>query len=312
MSVNDSTGNLVWPTYQSYTLFNYAIQCVEAVLIIVGNGLTFIAVIKVKNLKQIPTNVFIMSLATSDGIIGLLLPVLVGVKFLDTEHVWKGTTCLLHGPYFSLFLTSLVTLLAIAVDRYLAVVHPLTYKQRMTIRRARIISVVIWILSFGILTTITCYYGLQRNVVLLRSRVVFFVFPKNIAIIFLQILIIGPVLGNIVIYILIYIELKTKRRVGTTRGNNAGANHTVTSKSSKAYVNMMALVLAYLALACVPYYVIAAVLKQGTSTPSWLVYLFDVSVILFYSNSFVNPLIYSWKNRNFREAYKKLMTCRSY
>ena len=308
MSGNASNANLFWTTYQPYTLFIYSLHCFEAVLSLTGNTLTLIAIRKTKNLKKVPTNVFIMSLASSDAIIGLLIPVFVGVKFLDTEQFSNGTMCLLHGPYFSMFIISLMILLAIAVDRYLAIVHSLSYKQRMTLRRAKIITVVIWIVSLCSMTSLTCYYSFKRNVSEQGIRIIGSLYPKFVLMILLQIGIIGPLLGNIVLYILIYIKLKTKT-IFRGRGINNGLNESATSKPTKAYVNMMVLVLVYLGIACIPYYVILVILKEMTSsTPVWFVYLFDTSTVLFYSNCFMNPFIYSWKNRNFRNAYKTIMT----
>lgn len=306
---NNSTTNVEWMSFQTYTLMNYLIQCVEAVLIVVGNSLTLIAVKKTKSLNRIPTNVFIVSLATSDGIIGLLIPILISVKLLDSDQIWIGTTCLLHGPYFSMFSISLLTLLAIAIDRYHAVVNPLVYRQRMTLRKARIITVVIWIMMFGIITGSTCYFGIYNNVIQLKTRVLGLLFPKLLMTIVKQLLILSPVLGNVVIYIIIYKNLKSKNKVGPS-GNNHECCQNTSSKATKSYVRMMVLVLAYLITACIPYYIIDGIVKQKNSnSPSWLVYLLDVSIILFYSNSFMNPVIYSWKNRHFREAYKTIMIC---
>ena len=73
----------------------------------------------------------------------------------------------------------------------------------------------------------------------------------------------------------------------------------------------MALVLGYLILACIPYYVLVPLYDiTDPKTPAWYIYSFDLSIILFYSNSFMNPVIYSWKNRDFRDAYKKVLRWR--
>ncbi|KAK2138733.1 hypothetical protein LSH36_2509g00002 [Paralvinella palmiformis] len=278
-----------------------------SLLIIIGNTLTFVAVRQTKKLREIPTNVFILSLAASDGMIGLMTPIFATLRFLKIEDEWSGTVCVLYGPHFSTFWISLLTLLAISVDRYIAVVHPISYKRRITTKRAKFMSVVIWIVAFSLITTLTCIYGSIGE----DSTSVRIVFPKQFSVFFLQIIILGPVLGNIVIYISIYIRLKNRPRVvmDVNMANSEGTNR-ITSRSTKAYVNMMVLVLVYLLIACVPNYVLKAVSKHmKASKPEWLVYISNLSVILFYSNSFMNPVIYSWKNRNFHQAYKTLLLC---
>ena len=308
MSGNNATCDLKWNTSKAYTLIIYSIHCVEAAIIILGNAFTIAAVVQTKKLNKLPTNVFITSLAISDGIIGVLLPILVGVKLLDTQQVWKGTACLFLGPYFSMFPISLLTLLGIAVDRYLAVANPLIYRQRMTPRRARIISGAIWIITFSLVTGSTCYFGAHNNTIELREAVRF-IFPKVLLTVLLQMMILTPILGNIMIYSIIYVKLMSKKKVGTSGCNNVRRQNSST-KTTKVYVSMMSFVLAYLVIACVPYYVLVGIVTQVYSdTPSYFTYLVDASVILLYSNSFMNPVIYSWKNRNYREAYKNIITC---
>ncbi|KAK2140719.1 hypothetical protein LSH36_1268g00000 [Paralvinella palmiformis] len=307
MAINETTDVTQNTTSTLYDNVFNGIVYLEALLIITGNTLTFVAVKQTKKLREIPTNVFILGLAASDGVIGLMTPIFITLRFLKIEDAWSGTVCVLYGPHFSMFWISLLTLLAIAVDRYIAVVQPLSYRQRITTKRAKIISVAIWIVAFSLITSLTCLFGSFG----VGSTAVRIVFPKQVSMFFLQIIIFGPVLGNIIIYICIYINLKKKQSVvfDGTRANSEGT-HRSTSRTTKAYVNMMALVLVYLLIACVPNYILQAVSKQlQTSKPEWFVYISNLSVILFYSNSFMNPVIYSWKNRNFHQAYKNILLC---
>ncbi|KAK2141935.1 hypothetical protein LSH36_1014g00012 [Paralvinella palmiformis] len=304
MALNGTTPDLQ-RTILEYTF--RGILCLETLFILAGNAMTFVAIKRVKKLREIPTNIFVLSLAASDGMVGIITPIFIALKILKIDTEEDGMICLLQGSHVSMFLISLVTLLAVAVDRYLAVVHPLTYRQRMTIKRARIVTVLIWLLSFGLITSLSCYYGTT----VLNSNTVRSLFPKAISLVLLQVMILGPVLGNIAIYVLIYVKLKTKRRVGSemTR-SNFGGRDSGTSRATKAYVNMMALVLGYLIFASMPNYLLLATLRQMPDPkPKWFVLAYDISVILFYSNSFMNPVIYSWKNRNFRAAYKHIMRC---
>lgn len=131
-----------------------------------SNTLTSIAIRKTNNLNKVPTNVFIISFWCHYR---SSIPVFVGVQFSVETRM-----CLLHAPYMSLFIMSLMTLFAIAVDRYLAVVHSLSYKKKMTLRRATIITVVIWIVLRGLLTPLACYYSIERNVTEQGIRIVGF------------------------------------------------------------------------------------------------------------------------------------------
>ena len=307
MAVNESTINLIGINLPLYEYFYGCVLYLEAVLIIVGNVLTFVAVNQTKKLREIPTIIFILSLAASDGIIGLLTPIFVTFKFLEIDHGWNESLCAIYGPYISIFFISLLTLLAIAGDRYMAVVHPLSYRQRMTTKRAKVISIVVWIVPFTSIVPLTCLYDSNGG----ESTTSRLVFSKLVLLILLQIIIIGALLGNIVIYISIYVKLKRKPRVGSEMSrNNSGDTVSEPSRATKAYVNMMALVLGYLLIACIPNYVLLSALRQlPTPKPTWAIHLKNISVIMLYSNSFMNPVIYSWKNRNFRQAYKDVLLC---
>jgi len=80
------------------------------------------------------------------------------------------------------------------------------------------------------------------------------------------------------------------------------------SAKTKVFTKMMALVVGYLILSWSPYYVIIPLYKMNDpGIPTWYVYMFDIVSILLYTNSFMNPIIYSWQIRDFREAYVKIL-----
>ena len=307
MANNDTSVLPEW-----YTAIKNSLHGLEILLIVGGNALTLVAVNRTKKLRVIPTNTFIVSLAVSDGLIGVFLPFIIGVNATGDELVWDISTCILRGPYFAMFDISLSTLLVIAVDRYVAVVHPLYYRRNMTLRIARLTSILIWIAEFLLLTSLTCYYGTRAKVVMLRPEAAHDLFPKKISLGLLQAVVLIPIVGNIVLYCLIYIRLIRRRRSIWTvqEGQNAETLINQPSKKTKTFTKMMTLVLGYLILAWLPYYILVPIHNvKDPSTPRWYIYMYDLAVVLFYSNSFMNPVIYSWKSRDFKEAYLKILRC---
>ncbi|KAK2139205.1 hypothetical protein LSH36_1934g00000 [Paralvinella palmiformis] len=245
--------------------------------------------------------------------IGVLLPPTTLTSFTSNQHVWLTSACFFRGPYYSMFCISLGTLLAIAVDRYMAVVHPLTYRMRMSIKLARIVSIMIWTVQLTLWETFTCYYGSRISVGKSNPVAAHDMFPKKAYFILIQIVILLPVVGNVILYIFIYIRLRTRKAVisSSARNNAETANDNQPSAKAKAFTKMMALVLGYLVIAWLPYYIFVPMHKvNDPTTPTWFFYAFDIVALLFYSNSFMNPLIYSWQNRDFRDAYGKILKCR--
>ena len=281
----------------------------EGIVIIIANILTLIVVIRTKKLRDVPANTFIMSLACADGMIGVLLPAIILTLLTYDQNIWIVSACIFRGPYYAMFSISLSTLLAIAIDRYVAVVHPLIYKMQMTVTIARFTCICIWLLQLALWETLTCYYGLQISVQNDRPAAAHDIFP-GISFFFLsQVEILLPVIGNLILYLAIYIKLRRRAAVSvssTSNQNSSNANQP--SAKTKSFTKMMALVLGYLLLAWLPYYIIIPLYKvNNPATPIWYVYMYDVVSIVLYSNSFVNPVIYSWQNRDFREAYAKIL-----
>jgi len=93
MDINQTTDDMQRTTSPLYDYFFSGTMYLESLLIIIGNTLTFVAVRQTKKLREIPTNVFILSLAASDGMIGLMTPIFATLRFLKIEDEWSGTVC---------------------------------------------------------------------------------------------------------------------------------------------------------------------------------------------------------------------------
>ena len=137
------------PTFK-YTI---AACCILiAVVAVVGSSLVCFAILANKNLRSNPTNLFLLSLAISD-LLTAILTMPFEIEFLFLQGVWK------HGKimcvtfitaYLITVLTSIFTLLAISVDRFMSLKDPLRRfrsAEFATQARAVIIISIIWIYS---------------------------------------------------------------------------------------------------------------------------------------------------------------------
>nr|8GNE_A Chain A, Adenosine receptor A2a,Soluble cytochrome b562 [synthetic construct] len=124
------------------------VELAIAVLAILGNVLVCWAVWLNSNLQNV-TNYFVVSLAAADIAVGVL-----AIPFAITISTGFCAAC--HGclfiACFVLVLTqsSIFSLLAIAIDRYIAIRIPLRYNGLVTGTRAKGIIAICWVLSFAI------------------------------------------------------------------------------------------------------------------------------------------------------------------
>ena len=132
-----------------------------------GNALILVALYKESSLHS-PSKVLLSNLAATDLCVGLIIEPLTVIYLMSVvnEH-WNicrylAVTCSVISA--TLFAVSLLTLTAISVDRLLALLLGLRYKQVVTLKRAYVIVVTFWLVSVALTGTsfwnpvVVCWY----------------------------------------------------------------------------------------------------------------------------------------------------------
>lgn len=117
------------------------------IAILCGNTLTILAVTLSRRLSSLISNQFVLNLAISDLTVGLTLPYHLAF-YLNMNLGKVKATCVLRFILITLACcASILNLIAIAVDRYIAILHPLHYSRYMSKKATRTLMVVAWILA---------------------------------------------------------------------------------------------------------------------------------------------------------------------
>jgi hypothetical protein len=123
-----------------------------AIGIIIGNGTTIASFLKIKRLRSNPSYWYITSLAAADFLVGLIT---IPFALFNMEYFGEDKPPLfVCDAFMSVHVISVyptfMLLSTISADRYYKLVNPLKYRRVMTIKKAVVIIIIIWLVSCGI------------------------------------------------------------------------------------------------------------------------------------------------------------------
>ena len=126
------------------------INVISSVIALAGNSIILLSIYKVRSLRSRASNIFLASLATSDLFVGLLVyPTYI---VLTVSNLWFSSNFMYKVENFlwiQSLVTSTFTLCAISIDRLIAVMFAIRYRQIVTKRRSWHVVCFIWIASLS-------------------------------------------------------------------------------------------------------------------------------------------------------------------
>ncbi|NXW65096.1 AA3R protein, partial [Eurystomus gularis] len=280
-------------------------ECLVALFATLGNILV-IWVVKLNSTFRNTTLYFIVSLALADIAVGVLvIPLAIVVSLGISVHFYA---CLFMCCLMIVFTTaSILSLLAIAIDRYLRVKLPTRYKIITTERRIWWALGLCW--SVSLLVGLTPMFGWNNA----ASRPSDILSCQFISVMRMDYMVyfgfftwaLVPLLIMCALYIDIFHIIRTKTGQGTAGGRAAGAFYGQEFKIAKSLV----LVLFLFAISWLPLCIINCVcyFYPRCQIPQYLMYL---GIVLSHANSAMNPIVYACKIKKFKTTY--LLILRTY
>ncbi|XP_051767341.1 trace amine-associated receptor 13c-like [Ctenopharyngodon idella] len=268
--------------------------------------LNLLVIISISHFKKLhtPTNLIILSLAVADLLMGLVMPI-EGIRQIGTCWYFGDTFCRLYIIILGLlFSASLNNLILIAVDRYVAVCHPLLYPQKITTTKTLVSICLSWVCSSAYNTTLAINNGyfdtsLRTNMCYGECSVIMG-FAWKVTDLFMAF--IFPCTLIITLYLRIFHVAHQQVKVinSLMKSGKCVMEGSVRRKSeSKAALTLGIIVTIYL-LCFIPYYICSMSVTSSTtiSILTWIVY----------ANSGLNPLVYALFYPWFKKTVKHILT----
>ena len=259
---------------------------------IVGNAVILIALHKETSLHK-PSKVLLRNLVASDLCVGFVQLVFVAYVISILQRQWQ--ICRLFYLVFVLSGTisiavSLWTITAISVDRLLAMLLKVRYRQVVTLRKVYILAIASWVcngIGFGSLWYFS--HNTRKVLSVLTIAVCLFTSAYSYTRIFFRLRHQHNQVSNLR-------EVETQ----TTRMDITRYRKTVSS----ALWLQLAMLFCYL-----PYLLLASFAFRKNIPLSVLVIPTNTTLTLTYFNSTLNPILYCRRIKEVRRAVKNLLSC---
>ncbi|XP_047203288.1 adenosine receptor A1-like isoform X2 [Girardinichthys multiradiatus] len=285
-------------------------EVVIAVSSVIGNVMVVWAVRINRSLRD-TTFCFIVSLALADIAVGaLVIPLAITISIGLQTHFYS---CLFFVcTVLVLTQSSILALLAIAIDRYLRVKIPMSYKRVVTPRRAGTAVLLCWLVS--IIVGLTPMFGWNNLHVLLNNGTLITeelevtcefetVISMNYMVYFNFF---GWVLPPLLLMLAIYVEIFYM--IHKQLNKKVTASHTDPRRyfgKELKLAKSLALVLFLFAVSWLPLHILNCITLffPGCKTSMSLIY---IAIILTHGNSAVNPIVYAFRIKKFHTAFRKI------
>uniref|UniRef100_A0A8C6JAB5 Uncharacterized protein n=1 Tax=Melopsittacus undulatus TaxID=13146 RepID=A0A8C6JAB5_MELUD len=317
MTVQDVPG--AFPTVDVPDHAHYTIGVVVLVVGItgtLGNFLIFYVFCRSRSL-QTPANIFIINLAISDFLMSITQSPVFFTNSLHKRWIFGEKGCELYAFCGALFgITSMITLMAIALDRYFVITKPLASVGVMSKKKALIILVGVWLYSLawslppffgwsayvpeGLMTSCSWDYMTLtpsvRAYTMLLFCFVFFI----------------PLIAIIYSYVFIFESIKKANKsiqaFGCKHGNKEFQKQYQRMKNEWKMAKMALIVILLYVISWSPYSVVALVAFAGYShvlTP----FTNSIPAVIAKASVIHNPIIYAIIHPKYRTAIATYVPC---
>ena len=278
------------------------------ILAVGGNFLVVAVVYRRRELRRSETHIFIINLSLTDIFVALLCMPFSIITAGTQKWIFSNSLCQLNGFLNVLFLlTSILTLTAISIHKYIGVVQP-TKKKIFT--RKRTICVVVWVWLQAFVTALTPILGWNSYEYIPGRTQCSVKVPRNNKLSELTNCLFIIVCGFVIplgIMSFSYLKIFQTVKIHTKRVRS----HSFGSEEQSAFLNerritiTLFIILAVFLACWTPFSVLTLYATlAGNELPKY----FSVAAYwLGFLNSAMNPVIYALRTKEFRQGYRQIL-----
>ncbi|XP_052463192.1 trace amine-associated receptor 13c-like [Carassius gibelio] len=269
--------------------------------------LNLLVIISISHFKKLhtPTNLIILSLAVADMLVGLIVMPIEANRLIETCWFFGDTFCRLFLTMMGLlFSASLSNLVLVAVDRFVAVCHPLLYPQKITTTKTLIIVIICWFCSSVYNIAIVMSLS-NKKYACYGECTIMITSDWTVLNLFLSFLI--PCTIIITLYLRIFYVAHQQVKVINSlvkSGKHVNEGSVKRKSERKAALTLGIIVTVYL-VCWIPFVILSLTEKTGMASTTAYVLLWFL-----YINSGLNPLIYAFFYPWFKMSVKHILTLR--
>ncbi|XP_012685156.1 tachykinin receptor 3-like [Clupea harengus] len=297
------TNQFIQPPWR-VALWSVAYSSVLAVAVF-GNLIVIWIILAHKRMRTV-TNYFLLNLAFSDASMAAFNTLINFIYATHGDWYFGEAYCKFHNffPVTAVF-ASIYSMSAIAVDRYMAIIHPL--KPRLSATATKVVIMCIWALAI-VLAFPLCYYSTTWKTP--QRTLCYVAWPRPSD---------DPFMYHIIVAVLIYMlplvvmgityTVVGRTLWGAEIPGDSSDNYHDQLRAKRKVVKMMIVVVVTFAICWLPYHVYFIVTGLNKRLNRWKsiqqVYLFVLWLAM--SSTMYNPIIYCCLNGRFRAGFKQAL-----
>lgn len=305
-SKNISTANSISSLVNKSNLIYAIIQIAYMPLIIFGNFLVITSILLFFQMRH-HTNYIMFSLACADLVVGAVTCPFYITFYLNGNLFYDREACLTWFGSFVLGCgASLYNLLIFVIDRFLAICYPICYQNHKRFRNVVLVLILTWVYVI-VLSTLPL---LGWNNFVENKRCNFYqTLPKPYVIWVAHGTIGICTLPSVVMYIIIAVKVRRFRnRIFLQQQVGVKSDSTVVRFRKEIYISkVVAALFIIFVLFWTPYFIVGP-FKYSYLSQDYVEVIKNGTLVLAFSHSLVNPVVYYFTRKKFRIAFILLLS----